>query len=59
MGDSVKFPTALDRKARDWVQSNYENVGMEVFQHWTVEDYWFFVEEVYIGGAVAFRANNA
>lgn len=54
---STKFPTELDRKARDWVQSNYETT--EHWGHWELFHYWEFIEEFHIGGIAEFVAKHS
>lgn len=51
---ATTFPTELDRKARVWVQSNYEtavDLGC-----WELHHYWEFIEEFHIGGRAEFIA---
>lgn len=51
---ATTFPTELDRKARVWVQSNYETAVD--FGCWELHHYWEFIEEFYIGGRAEFVA---
>lgn len=53
---AVQFPVRyddkdMDRRAREWVQENYENYSVS---HWTQHECWQFIREECFGGEAGF-----